>query len=301
MGSEADAEFTSNIMDALNVIADHVQNSPASLARDDITHITTCISECFAKAWDAHAFSPRILVWSKGWWDVDCVEAWHRYKESDCSSNEWHNMRHTMKNAKRKYFNKKIEHIASNNKWPWDLMSWVRAPKPDSSEAIVLKGKPCLSIEDSWNAFQETFNSMQSRPTYPSQLGQALHPKPKREWAPFSVHELNEALVGCLGRSAPGPDHVTWTHIKRFCTDEHILRLFAWIINSCFAAGFWPDCFKTSKTVIIPKPGKPAYNIPKVFHPIVLLNTLGKLFEKVIANRLQWEAACFELGARWCT
>jgi len=27
----------------------------------------------------------------------------------------------------------------------------------------------------------------------------------------------------------------------------------------------------------------------------VLLNTLGKLFEKAIANRLQWEAACFKL------
>ena len=51
--------------------------------------------------------------------------------------------------------------------------------------------------------------------------------------------------------------------------------------------GIWPDYFKHSKTVVIPKPEKPAYNIPKAFHPIVLLNTLGKLFEKVIANWLQ--------------
>ena len=28
------------------------------------------------------------------------------------------------------------------------------------------------------------------------------------------------------------------------------------------------------------KPGKPAYNIPKVFRPIILLNMLGKLIEK---------------------
>jgi len=47
--------------------------------------------------------------------------------------------------------------------------------------------------------------------------------------------------------------------------------------------------------MIIPKPGKKDYNIPKVFRPIVLLNTLGKLFKKAIANRLQWEAACFKL------
>ena len=57
----------------------------------------------------------------------------------------------------------------------------------------------------------------------------------------------------------------------------------------------WPDYFKTSKTVGIPKLNKPAYNISKVFRPIVLLNMLGKLFEKVIANRLQWECARFGL------
>jgi len=73
------------------------------------------------------------------------------------------------------------------------------------------------------------------------------------------------------------------------------LKLFVWIINACFVTGFWPNSFKTSKTMIIPKPGKKDYNIPKVFCPIVLLNTLGKLFEKVIANRLQWEVARFKL------
>ena len=40
---------------------------------------------------------------------------------------------------------------------------------------------------------------------------------------------------------------------------------------------------------------KPVYNIPKVFRPIMLLNTLGKLIEKTIANRLQWEGAHYNL------
>ena len=40
--------------------------------------------------------------------------------------------------------------------------------------------------------------------------------------------------------------------------------------------------------VVIPKPNKLAYNQPKFFHPIVLLNTLSKLIEKVIAKRLQF-------------
>ena len=41
-------------------------------------------------------------------------------------------------------------------------------------------------------------------------------------------------------------------------------------------------------TIIIPKPNKTLYDQPKAFHLIVLLNTLGKLIEKVVADRLQF-------------
>jgi hypothetical protein len=43
--------------------------------------------------------------------------------------------------------------------------------------------------------------------------------------------------------------------------------------------------------VVIPKPGKLLYDTPKLFHLFVLLNTLGKMFEKMLSNRLQFEAA----------
>ena len=47
--------------------------------------------------------------------------------------------------------------------------------------------------------------------------------------------------------------------------------------------------------MVIPKPNKPVYNVPKAFRPIVLLNMIGKLFEKAIVNRLQWKCARFGL------
>jgi len=40
--------------------------------------------------------------------------------------------------------------------------------------------------------------------------------------------------------------------------------------------------------VIIPKPNKPSYDLPKSFQPIVLLNITGKLFEKMLRERLQF-------------
>ena len=43
--------------------------------------------------------------------------------------------------------------------------------------------------------------------------------------------------------------------------------------------------------VIIPKPNKKSYDSPKLFRPIVLLNTVGKLIKKVIGERLQFNIA----------
>jgi len=41
-------------------------------------------------------------------------------------------------------------------------------------------------------------------------------------------------------------------------------------------------------TIVIPKPNKMSYDLPKSFRPIVLLNMLGKLIKKVISDRLQF-------------
>jgi len=43
--------------------------------------------------------------------------------------------------------------------------------------------------------------------------------------------------------------------------------------------------------VIIPKPNKKSYNFPKAFRPIVFLNTVSKLIEKVIREYLQFNMA----------
>jgi len=59
---------------------------------DDITYIMTLISKCFAETWEAHAIPSQTLVHLKGWWDKSCAETWSRYRESDCSSDEWRNM-----------------------------------------------------------------------------------------------------------------------------------------------------------------------------------------------------------------
>ena len=47
--------------------------------------------------------------------------------------------------------------------------------------------------------------------------------------------------------------------------------------------------------MIIPKPGKSTYDTFKVFRPIVLLNTLGKFIEKIIAGQLQFDVVKYRI------
>ena len=60
-------------------------------------------------------------------------------------------------------------------------------------------------------------------------------------------------------------------------------------MNACINLGYWPSHFKKSSTVVISKPNKQLYDHSKSFHSIMLLNMLGKLIEKVIRERLQFQ------------
>jgi hypothetical protein len=50
------------------------------------------------------------------------------------------------------------------------------------------------------------------------------------------------------------------------------------------------DLWKQFTTVVLRKPGKPSYNIPKAYRPIALLNTTVKLLSAIIAKQLMFYA-----------
>ena len=49
---------------------------------------------------------------------------------------------------------------------------------------------------------------------------------------------------------------------------------------------YYPNQFKPSITAILKKPQKPDYSIPGAYRPIALLSTVGKLLERIVAERL---------------
>ena len=67
------------------------------------------------------------------------------------------------------------------------------------------------------------------------------------------------------------------------------------IFNACYRLGYCPEAFRSSTTVVLRKPGKPDYSNPKAWRPISLLETLGKVFESIMARRISFLAETYGL------
>lgn len=83
--------------------------------------------------------------------------------------------------------------------------------------------------------------------------------------------------------TSPGYDNVPWIILKKLDYEIHkfILKIFEYCINNSYFHSDW----KKGQIITIPKPNTDHKN-PANYRPITLLPVLGKLFEKIIRNRL---------------
>ena len=169
-------------------------------------------------------------------------------------------------------------------------MNWVKKRKLPATEAIKYNGTPCLSPDSLWNALHNSFNTALHRQVDFNILNE-VKCKPCLTWNLFSRYKFKSAIHKYIDSSTPGPNKMSWQHWKLIIKNDDCLSKIINIADACINLGYWPKYFKTSSTVVIPKLNKTSYNSLKAFHPIVLLNTLGKLVEKVIAEQIQFIVA----------
>ena len=100
----------------------------------------------------------------------------------------------------------------------------------------------------------------------------------------FSLLEIQKVLKACSNVLAPDPDHITWQYLKLILSNNTYAVGILFMANVCLSLYYWSRHFKELVSVIIPKPDKPVYNTSKAFRPIILLNTLSKLIEKMIVR-----------------
>ncbi|XP_077498683.1 uncharacterized protein LOC144109760 [Amblyomma americanum] len=113
-----------------------------------------------------------------------------------------------------------------------------------------------------------------SHPEYSGQANEKLD-------RDISVEEVRAALHQLNSRSAVGPDNISNRALKNL-SDVAIENLTGYY-NKCWRAGSLPQQWKTAKTILIPKPGRPP-NTDNL-RPISLTSCVGKVLEHVLMCR----------------
>lgn len=186
-----------------------------------------------------------------------------------------------------------------------------KAAKASLGKAIKSSKKACfqaLCLEANTTPWGDAYRIVMARmkgsttpldrsPEMMSKIIQGLFPHHERTpWppVPYSVEvqaeesritneELISAVKSLKANKAPGPDGVTNLVLKAAVQENP--DMFRVTLQRCLDAGRFPDRWKRQKLVLLPKPGKP-HGDPSAYRPICLIDTVGKLLEKVILNRL---------------
>ncbi|KAJ3563509.1 hypothetical protein NP233_g8900 [Leucocoprinus birnbaumii] len=116
-GSNEEKVFLGDISISLETV-----NTMDLDTNNKIEAVANVVAEVFSGVWQHHAREVVITNCSKSWWDDKCNAAIKQYCEMqnpmDYMTFQW-----ATRATKCKFFNEKIEEIASECQHPWDLMA----------------------------------------------------------------------------------------------------------------------------------------------------------------------------------
>lgn len=155
-------------------------------------------------------------------------------------------------------------------------------------EAETLRSVP-------WQNAIEGANALFSPPPQADlrDISQTKYPNEILFESQVTVRQIREAINNLASNKAPGSDEITNRALK------HILPVIEYHLQALMQAsidlGYFPKAFKETMTVMLRKPGKPDYIKAKIFRPIALENTLGKILESVMAITISYLTQAYEL------
>lgn len=100
---------------------------------------------------------------------------------------------------------------------------------------------------------------------------------------PITPQEIKYYITKLHNNKSPGYDLINNKILKKL-TNKAILLL-THIYNTMLRLSYIPPIWKFSTIILIAKPEKPKHLVTS-YHPISLLPTLGKLFDKLLLKRI---------------
>lgn len=179
------------------------------------------------------------------------------------------NLRNAINNSKKDQWEELREDI---NRYPWGL-----------GYKIVMKK---IGAKNPVNQMDEQTMGTIVNTLFPTHARRIDNPADDdiSDLRPFTVDELKLAARTLKNKKAPGPDGIPAEVLKEIADThpEMLLKMY----NSCLTEGIFPEKWKEQKLVLISK-GKGDPLAPSSYRPLCMLDTAGKLLERLIKPRLE--------------
>jgi retron-type reverse transcriptase len=177
----------------------------------------------------------------------------------------------------------------------WRMARALRSPGSEKCPLNTANGPtfaPQQKADCMADHLEASFKTAAAEPGVPDPLQEPVHPRREaraeiqRDERPpiLKPQDLHRAIKTLKMRKAAGPDGIANEALRYMPVSlAHVLLA---IFNACLLIGHFPEAWKRAKVICLPKPGKPP-SAPESYRPISLLNTMGKLLEKMILEHLK--------------
>lgn len=287
---DVDADILEAWQELLKAQAPVLKSPPRSTAKID-----TVIDLIYGAIQDAS----KELLKKKGanparaamWWNDECKAATAQVKLAQMGEEkaEAHRtLKTTIRRAKREWAD---GYITRAN--VWDVVQWRHGRCTTRVPALRLtNGELSFEHEDMADTLSERFFTEEREPI-PLNFVDDPPQRKRRIFPPLTEDEVERPLKATANKTAPGSSGIGWKMLK--WAWPIIGATLTHVFDACIHLGHHPERWKEAVVVVIPKPDKVDYTLPKAHRPISLLECMSKLLEKVVANRMQHDITKEEL------
>jgi ribonuclease HI len=238
---------------------------------------------------DVHCKKIRICARSKRWWRESIDEKRRllgvlrgRRRTGRATAKEVRKaraaLRADIRDAKRTTWGEFLHAAADDN--VWSVMRYTK-PMRETTVPTIRNGVGRVAETQGEKARMLAEMAFPAPVPYLGSAGE--RGAPGRAHERVGTRTVGAAIRGA-GNTSPGPDRLGAAVVRLLWEwdEERVTAL----VRACIRLGLHPRAWKMAMGVTIPKPGKSDYGLAKSYRVISLLNCLGKVVEKVIANML---------------
>ena len=285
-------------------------NCPLTASPDVINRHLYGIQEILTHLLETHIPKARGSQFARAEWTEECADLLQAHRrarrefassQSPDAETQYKRLRNQFKSAlrksKRNTWRQFLEQFTADPRRGglWKMARWARksaGKPPEDPHMPPLRVSPgeqlkYLNEEKAQLLAAEFFPQ-------PREVDLSDIPSPLPDFRRFPISPIistelvTELLRNAAKRKSPGPDRIP-NELLAILSQE-LAPVLAPIFTASCCQGYFPTLGKKSTTVVLRKEGRGDYSIPTSFRPIALENTLSKILESALTEKISQAA-----------